>query len=87
MDERRACGDCGKKSPPELNSSLTGHGWRVKRVRAPDGTWEMQWRCPSCWRAHKEMQKRAPSAEAEPAGREEATNVFARAVRRLLGGR
>jgi hypothetical protein len=55
--ERRTCNDCGEKSAEvETNYSLIGKGWRVTRLRMPDGRITVSWRCPECWRIYKAAQ-------------------------------
>jgi hypothetical protein len=56
-DERlRRCVGCGK-SPPNTNSSYTlissTHGWRLTPATV-QGRRVMEWRCPQCWRVHRE---------------------------------
>jgi len=88
-DVERACSDCGKPAPAESGDSTlisTKYGWRLVRERAMDGTLETRWRCPACWRAHKERTGAVPSSRPpEPS----AGSVFARvsAALRRLGGR
>jgi hypothetical protein len=52
--ERRTCNDCGELSAEvDTAYSLIGKGWRVTRVRMPDGRIAVSWRCPECWRIQK----------------------------------
>ncbi len=54
--ERATCTDCGERAP-ETNTNYTlistNFGWRLTRRTLPDGTKIGEWRCPTCWRAHK----------------------------------
>jgi hypothetical protein len=64
MVERPACADCKRLAPEtetEYTLISTDHGWRLTRVRKPDGAFVFVWRCPTCWRAYKEAQGQAPS--------------------------
>ncbi len=57
------CVDCGKLSPTtETDYTLISqrHGWRLTREKRPDGTYEVSWHCPSCWRALKAAAKQRP---------------------------
>jgi hypothetical protein len=50
------CIGCGKQSPKtETNYTLISprYGWRLSRERRADGTFEVEWRCPECWRDHR----------------------------------
>jgi len=50
------CVDCGKKPPPtDTNYTLisTRHGWRLTRGTDKEGRRVMEWRCPTCWLAHR----------------------------------
>ncbi len=56
MRERQTCVDCGKLSPEtETNYTLISSqfGWRLSRSKKDDGTFDVEWRCPDCWREHK----------------------------------
>lgn len=56
MQERHACEDCGRLSPPtETGYTLLSKefGWRLTRQVRPDGTLTLEWRCQSCWAKHK----------------------------------
>lgn len=50
--DRRTCVDCRRVSP-KVQTGYTlisqTHGWRLGRRRLDDGTYAMEWRCPSCW--------------------------------------
>jgi hypothetical protein len=56
MFERPACVDCHRVAP-QTNTEHTllsaSFGWRLARVKAPDGSNSIVWRCPACWRQHK----------------------------------
>ncbi len=55
-EDGEVCVGCGKKSPKtETNYTLISarYGWRLSRSRRLDGTYDVQWRCPDCWRALK----------------------------------
>ncbi len=90
--ESQVCVDCSKRSPEtDTNYTLISaqHGWRLHRVRRADGSFDMEWRCPDCWRrfkaengltsSHDLSAHRPPSSGASPA------THFARATRRLQG--
>ncbi len=50
------CVGCRKASPPtETNYTLISpkYGWRLSREKRADGTWDVEWRCPDCWRERK----------------------------------
>lgn len=51
----RTCVDCLTKSPEtELTFSLLAlAGWREQRTTDAAGVETVEWRCPSCWAAHK----------------------------------
>jgi hypothetical protein len=50
------CIDC-KKRAPTTQSDYTlisaQFGWRLSRTQLPNGTYEVDWRCPECWAAYK----------------------------------
>ena len=53
------CVDCGKKAPAtDTNYTLISsrHGWRLTRGADKAGQRVMEWRCPSCWLAHRKKQ-------------------------------
>jgi hypothetical protein len=56
MSERPSCVGCGE-SAPETNTNYTlistDFGWRLMRRTLPGGEKIAEWRCPTCWRAHK----------------------------------
>jgi hypothetical protein len=90
MRDRETCVDC-KKPSPETDTNYTlisaEHGWRLHRTRAVDGTFLMEWRCPTCWQRFKEANGAPPSSRARPktAADEHPAAPFRRAARRLLG--
>jgi hypothetical protein len=53
---RHECVDC-KGLAPATNTNYTlisaAFGWRLTRGVASDGLATMEWRCPTCWDAHK----------------------------------
>jgi hypothetical protein len=58
--EERRCTDCGKSVPTEAGDSTLvsmKYGWRLTRERDSSGEFVPTWRCPTCWRAHKERAK------------------------------
>lgn len=94
---QRKCAECEAESPEtETQYTLIAkHGWRVSRSRAPDGETALEWRCPTCWAAHKARQPnlktmpppppRASRAPASPASQAsaEAGRLFDRALEAL----
>ncbi len=53
---RHTCVDCKQKSPEtELTYSLSLPlaGWREQRSTTESGETKSEWRCPTCWGAHK----------------------------------
>jgi len=87
MMECQICVGCGTKSPEtDTNYTLISaqHGWRLHRVRAPDGAFSAEWRFPACWRKFKEANA-LPDSSGGAGARESARTVFARASRRLRG--
>lgn len=50
------CVDCGVLSPPTHTSHTlisAKHGWRLSRIKRPDGAVQFEWRCLSCFNALK----------------------------------
>jgi hypothetical protein len=65
MGDQPLCVDCKARAPETTtNYTLIGsqHGWRVSRKRRPDGTVLVEWRCATCWKAHKVGSKTSDSA-------------------------
>ncbi len=66
----QTCVGCAK-SAPETDTNYTlisaQFGWRLTRVKRPDGTVTLEWRCPNCWRDYKKTRGHA-AAEADPGG-------------------
>src|SRR5689334_10921552 len=65
MPDRQTCIDCGALSPEtETNYTLISSqfGWRLSRTRMPDGTFVVEWRCPSCWKEFKQRKLAAEEA-------------------------
>jgi hypothetical protein len=59
MRDRQTCIDCGKQSPEtETNYTLISaqFGWRLTRRKTESGDFVVEWRCPDCWRKHKQKQ-------------------------------
>jgi hypothetical protein len=59
-DKGEICVACRKESPEtETNYTLISpkYGWRLARNKRPDGTYDVEWRCPDCWRALKASAK------------------------------
>ncbi len=55
-DADHRCVDCGKPAPTtDTNYTLISarHGWRLTRAPDRDGRRIMEWRCPTCWQAHR----------------------------------
>ncbi|MDB4993374.1 MAG: hypothetical protein JWM74_806 [Myxococcaceae bacterium] len=63
---RHECVDCKSLAPP-TNTNYTlisaSFGWRLTRGVAADGLATMEWRCPSCWEAHKRAARGSLSGE------------------------
>jgi hypothetical protein len=63
-DERPTCTDCGERSP-DTNTNYTlisSTGWRLERKAIDTGRGlAFFWRCPPCWRAHKQKSTEARS--------------------------
>jgi hypothetical protein len=56
------CVDCGDRSPQtETGYALMSarHGWRLSPRQDPKGERVVEWRCPLCWRAHRERARSA----------------------------
>jgi hypothetical protein len=56
MDTTLRCFDC-RVDAPETTSEYTlisGEGWRLSRLAQPDGSFALEWRCPTCWKKYKE---------------------------------
>jgi hypothetical protein len=93
MGQQQTCVDCGGKSPPtETNYTLISelHGWRLTRLRDAQGRFVAEWRCPSCWRAYKDRERRPSTNTRAALGasvQEQPGDVFARATRRLQRSR
>jgi hypothetical protein len=69
MDDRPKCVGCGSEAPStHSNYSLisSSFGWRLVRVTLPDGSRRAEWRCPVCWRSHREGKPSAAEAPASP---------------------
>ena len=70
MSQPQACFDCGKKAP-DTQTSYTlispTHGWRVTRERDAEGNFVARWRCPECWKKHKEAKGPSPESGSGPA--------------------
>ncbi len=53
---RPVCVECRAASPDLGNGFTTiasaspATGWRLSRVRNADGSYTVEWRCPTCWR-------------------------------------
>lgn len=86
MADHPTCIGCGVTAP-DANSTYTlisaTHGWRLTRRILADGTRGVEWRCPTCWTAHKNGQTAtkavAPAAPAGPAAAASATATRRRA--------
>ena len=48
------------KGHTTLASDSPSSGWRLSRVKTPDGKDSVVWRCLTCWRKHK-AQAKVPS--------------------------
>jgi hypothetical protein len=61
--------DCGRESP-ETDTDYTlissKHAWRLIKQKGPDGSVRVEWRCPSCWAAHKRTRPEIATAVAAP---------------------
>jgi hypothetical protein len=69
MRDKQICIDCGKQSPEtETNYTLISaqFGWRLTRRKTERGDFVVEWRCPECWRKHK--QKMAIDEGGAPTG-------------------
>jgi hypothetical protein len=56
MVDHPTCIDCGATAPTtDTNYTLISatFGWRLARRILPDGSRAVEWRCPTCWNAHK----------------------------------
>jgi hypothetical protein len=54
---RRRCVGCGDLSPPTRSAHTlisSEHGWRLARQITARGEYVYEWRCPKCWRKHKD---------------------------------
>jgi hypothetical protein len=79
MADHPTCIGCGVTAP-DANSTYTlisaTHGWRLTRRILADGTRGVEWRCPTCWTAHKNGQAAtkpgAPAAASAAATRRRA---------------
>ena len=51
---------------PETETNYTlissQFGWRLTRSRLPDGSFNIEWRCPACWKEHKRLKQAADEA-------------------------
>jgi hypothetical protein len=57
MADRQKCIDCQALSPEtDTNYTLISaqYGWRVTRITTSEGDLVIEWRCPACWKIHKE---------------------------------
>jgi hypothetical protein len=57
MRDQQTCIECGKLSPEtETNYTLISaqFGWRLTRRKDDNGMFIVEWRCPECWRDHKD---------------------------------
>jgi hypothetical protein len=71
MPDRQVCIDCGTLSPEtETNYTLISSqfGWRLTRTRTIDGQFNVEWRCPACWKEHKRLKQAAEEARGESRG-------------------
>jgi hypothetical protein len=69
--DRPTCIGCGAHAPnTDTNYTLISatFGWRLSRRILPDGSRAAEWRCPSCWSAHKNPRAAAPVASTVPRG-------------------
>jgi hypothetical protein len=75
--ERNKCSGCSKLSP-EVDSEFTlvspAVGWRISRTQLTDGSYSIAWRCPECWKRHRESKMTtkvdaAPSTSTKPGPR------------------
>ena len=83
MRELPVCADCGCQSPKtDTNYTLISkrHGWRLTRSTAPDGSFVVEWRCPTCSTRH-----RSSSASSKPPATF-GPNLFFRHAMQLLAG-
>jgi len=56
-ESRFHCVGCADLSPPTHSSHTlisSQHGWRLSRRLSTRGEYLYEWRCPKCWRRHKE---------------------------------
>ncbi len=63
-DERPTCAGCGVRSP-NTNTNYTlisSTGWRLERTTLDMDRLAFIWRCPACWRNHKQKSMQARSA-------------------------
>lgn len=66
------CVDCGRFSPKTSTGYTllsSEHGWRLSRETLPSGELSLRWRCPDCWKKHKERQGGgviSPRGDTEP---------------------
>jgi hypothetical protein len=65
VTKRETCIDCRKLSPEaETDNTLISSriGWRLTRSKGSDGTVAFEWRCPTCWTAHKRSRTEVSTA-------------------------
>jgi len=70
--DRPTCIGCGSNAPnTDTNYTLISatFGWRLTRRVLPDGTRAVDWRCPSCWNAHKNVKAVVSPVRVRPFGR------------------
>jgi hypothetical protein len=56
MPDHPTCIDCQTPAPSTTTSYTlisASFGWRITRKTAADGSRQVEWRCPRCWRAYK----------------------------------
>ena len=71
MPDRQVCIGCGTLSPEtETNYTLISSqfGWRLTRTKTADGQFNVEWRCPACWKEHKRLKQAAEEARGEGRG-------------------
>jgi hypothetical protein len=57
MSEHSSCVDCGVAAPETSTKDAlisTSFGWRLHRGALPEGGHALEWRCPECWRKHRQ---------------------------------
>jgi hypothetical protein len=86
MNSRHQCVDCSLLAPamPEGESLVTPQiGWRLSRKRTPEGTVVVEWRCPACWKLHRQQARQTGEVPATSAEEPSARGFFERALQSL----